>query len=396
MRLNINQIKPSPYQPRIAFNLEDIRGSVQKDGILVPITVRNKLGYYELIDGERRTRLARELGFRTVPVTVIDVDDVTARRMVWKVNTLRKDYTPKEKAYHFKNLQEQEGMSLRGIARECDYDAHAVMAHLNVLKLPQKYQHLVWQGRPLTVSHIRELEPYFNGNVATATLVEKLDLVIERKLTSDEIRKTIRPELEEIERKRVESAKKAVGKITTEVKPPETPDELDKAAQTLKREAKKKRDSTLTPKEKAEREAEKQRKKEEKKRKQEEKKRREEEKRKQHEEQIRKQVAEDTRLKLFQDKKFLDEAIKNMADYPLDYSPNEQSEEDASVTNSFDSAFDKFEEVLKNIDPKKFDEDPKIMGQSAFRAFKSLMEKYSFPCSICGNTKIVRECGHDL
>lgn len=236
----VKQIKPSPFQPRLTFNLEDIRGSIQRDGILVPLTVREKEGYYELIDGERRLRLAKELGYKTMPVTVIDVDDDTARRMVWKVNTLRQEYTPKEKAYYFKKLQEEYGMSLRGIGRECDYDYHAVLAHLNVLKLPEKYQELVWDG-PLSVSHIQELEPIFNqGEVRTSRIIQWLNQIIERKLTRSELREALRPELREIEERRIEAVQEVVREITPipeEIKL-ETPEDLEEAAKILRRRAK--------------------------------------------------------------------------------------------------------------------------------------------------------------
>jgi ParB family chromosome partitioning protein len=251
----VEHIRPSPYQPRLAFNLEDIRGSIQRDGILVPLTARKKDGYYELVDGERRTRLAKELGYKTVPVTVINVDDDTARRMVWKVNTLRQDYTPKEKAYYFKKLQEEYGMSLRGIGQECDYSYHSVNAHLNVLKLPEKYQELIWNG-PLSVSHIQELEPLFNGGELTSSrIIQWLDQVIERKLSSSELRETMRPELREIEERRIEAAKeviKEVAPVQEKVKL-ETPEDFEEAATTLRKEAKRRREETLTPEEKAER-----------------------------------------------------------------------------------------------------------------------------------------------
>jgi len=128
-----------------------------------------------------------------------------------------------------------------------------------------------------------------------------------------------------------------------------------------------------------------------------EKKRREEEKRKQHEEEIRRQAEEEARLKLLQNKDFLNEVVKVAPKILDSITPTAPNPEELEITkNSVDRVLDKFEEVLKTIDPKKFDEDPEIMRQSAFRAFKSLMEKYSFPCPVCGNTKIVRECGHEL
>ena len=243
IEIPLDQIKPSPYQPRLAFNLEDIRGSIQRDGILVPLTVRKKDGYYELIDGERRVRLAKELGYKIVPCTVVDIDDDTARRMVWKVNTLRQEYTPKEKAYYFKKLQEEYGMSLRGIARECDYDHHTVLAHLNILKLPEKYRELVWSG-PLSVSHIQELESLFDeSGVATPRVIQWLDQIIERKLTHSELREVIRPELREIERQRIEAAKEVVKEIAPVRRKIalETPEQLEEAAKALRREAKRRK-----------------------------------------------------------------------------------------------------------------------------------------------------------
>ncbi|MBA7599244.1 hypothetical protein ES703_06274 [subsurface metagenome] len=44
------------------------------------------------------------------------MEDQKAMRLVWRLNVERKDYTPKEKAYHFRNRQ-KEGMSLREIGR---------------------------------------------------------------------------------------------------------------------------------------------------------------------------------------------------------------------------------------------------------------------------------------
>jgi len=338
INIPLDQIKPSPYQPRLSFNLEDIRGSIQRDGILVPLTVRKKDGYYELVDGERRTRLAKELGYKTIPVTVIDVDDDTARRMVWKVNTLRQDYTPKEKAYYFKKLQEEYGMSLRGISRECDYGEQQVAAHLNVFKLPEKYQNLVWEGQ-LSISHIQELRPYFNGGASSEALISKLDLTLERKLTSPELRETIKPEIQEMEERRIEAAKEAMKKtasVPKEVKI-ETPEELEEAAMVLRREAKRKREETLTPKEKAKIETEKKRKEEERHERTQERKRREEGEVRKRVEEERKRIEGETRQKvereLLTDEKFLGKAAELASSEVKDVLKNMEPEIRALILN---------------------------------------------------------------
>lgn len=242
LEIPVDQIKPSPYQPRMSFNLEDIRGSIQRDGILVPLTVRKRDENYELIDGERRTRLAKELGYKTVPVTVINVDDDTARRMVWKVNTLRQDYSPKEKAYYFKKLQDSYGMSLRGIARECDADPKTVLAYLNVFKLPDDYQQMVW-GEVIPIRNILAAETLFNG-VERSTpevnpqLFEILDRSAKEKhFGAEQIQEALKPYLAKLRAEQVEKAKAVIAKIEPKVKAPETPEEFEEAAKALRLEA---------------------------------------------------------------------------------------------------------------------------------------------------------------
>lgn len=243
----IDEIKPSPYQPRMMFVLEDIKGSIMRDGVLVALTVRKKDGYYELVDGERRWRLAKELGYKTIPCNVIDIDDDTARRMVWKVNTLRKDYEPKEKAHFFKKMQELPyGMSLKGIAREYDQSIRTVKAYLNVFKLPNDYQQMVWD-RLIPLGVILELEPFFNG-VEYSTPQDNPEIFVildrakkEKGFDFMQARETIKPYLAKLRKEQVEKAKEALAEVEPEVKAPETPEEFEEAAKAFRREAKRRK-----------------------------------------------------------------------------------------------------------------------------------------------------------
>lgn len=436
-QISVGLIKPSPYQPRLSFDLEDIRGSIEKDGILVALTVRKKDGFYELVDGERRLRLAKELGYKTVKCNVIDVSDDVARRMVWKVNTLRKDYTPKEKAYHFKKLQEKYGMSVTGIGRDCDYDRHTVLAYLNVFKLPNKYQNLVWDGK-IGIAHIRELESLFNGEYSHH-ITDYLNQSLERKLSSAELRQTLRPELEEIERRRVESAKKAVGKITTEIKEPETPEELEKAAQILKKEAKKRQtkeqvleqqqkkaddalsavwnkiqkakkmgievtaflkkynNATLTlyptPKKATIQETNEvwQEAKGLKKNLdtviKEEKKRREEEERKKREEEIKRQAEEETKEKLLKDKEFIKEVAKIAPQIRTEPQETQLPFDIPSVDQQLDKIFSSMAKVTSD---SKVTPNP----QDFIQYIKGYIKRKKLVCPVCGETHLMWKCGH--
>jgi len=300
-QIPVGKIKPSPYQPRLSFNLEDIRGSIQRDGILVALTVRRKEGYYELVDGERRLRLAKELGYKEIPCDIIEVDDETARRLVWKVNTLRQDYTIKEKAHYFQKLQKQYGMSIEGIARETDYSRRAVTGYLNVFKLPEKYQQYVWDGQ-IGIADLLELEPLFNGGASTRTqILSWLNQRLKGSLrTSVELREALKPHVKELQEARVEAAQKAIKKLEPTIARLKTSEDYERAAEALKREATRRREEAMTPEERAAKE------KEEKRRREEEERRREE-----RDEEEKRRIAEIQR-KALEDKKFLQQVAEKV------------------------------------------------------------------------------------
>jgi ParB family transcriptional regulator, chromosome partitioning protein len=74
--LPIDKIFRNPHNPRTLFDPEPLKmllESIKELGILVPLLVyENKMGNYVILDGERRWRCAKELGFKTVPANVIE------------------------------------------------------------------------------------------------------------------------------------------------------------------------------------------------------------------------------------------------------------------------------------------------------------------------------------
>lgn len=323
--VSVDLIKPSPYQPRKEFDIEDLKGSIKKNGILMALTVRKVEDYYELIDGERRWRTAKVLGMKTVPISVMDIPDNLARQLVWKLNVNRKDYTTREKAEFFKKMQ-NEGMSLRGIAREFEQDHHMIMAYINVFRLPDDYQAMVWD-RIIPIRVIRELESLFSnasGERSPLTgqtmpaLFEILDRAArEKHFSAEQIKEALKPHLVKLREEAVEKAKEAVEDIDPTAKKPETPDELEKAAKALKLEAKKKREAKLTPEEKAKRE-------EERRQKQAERTRKSREKKKAEIEKIHEEEKAKAKLELMEDPDFI-KSIQNTPETPFekDYLPQE-------------------------------------------------------------------------
>lgn len=72
--ISISKIEADPNQPRKLFEagkLATLKSSVKKHGIMTPLVVEAVGGKFLLVDGERRFRVATELGLTEVPAVII-------------------------------------------------------------------------------------------------------------------------------------------------------------------------------------------------------------------------------------------------------------------------------------------------------------------------------------
>ena len=71
--LRIIDIEPNRNQPRKNFDqdsLQELAESIKMYGIIQPIVVTEKQGYYEIVAGERRWRAAKIAGLMEVPAII--------------------------------------------------------------------------------------------------------------------------------------------------------------------------------------------------------------------------------------------------------------------------------------------------------------------------------------
>jgi ParB family chromosome partitioning protein len=234
MEALVETIKASPYQPRYIFNLDGLESEIKKDGLLNDIVVRRKGDFYEIIDGERRWRVLKKLGWKNVPVRVVDADDEKARLLVYKLNKIRENYSIEEEARYFKKLAD-EGMTPLELSKQLNVEFHWVLAHLNIFKFPDEIQKAMW-AKHISVSHIVALENVIDRNIKEAVLTAKQ--ILERKLTVPDTRKITQKREEELKARIDEMRIKAVEKVLPAIAPKvprlETPEELEKAAEALK------------------------------------------------------------------------------------------------------------------------------------------------------------------
>ena len=76
--LKITDVEPNRNQPRKNFNqeaLEELAESIKEYGLIQPIIVTEKDGYYSIIAGERRWRACKLAGLEEIPVIVREDDE---------------------------------------------------------------------------------------------------------------------------------------------------------------------------------------------------------------------------------------------------------------------------------------------------------------------------------
>jgi N6-adenosine-specific RNA methylase IME4 len=90
-KLAINQINVRNRYRKNLGNIESLAASIKELGLLHPIVVRPD---GRLIAGERRLAACKRLGWKTVPVTYVDLKEVV--RGEFAENAFRKDFLPSE------------------------------------------------------------------------------------------------------------------------------------------------------------------------------------------------------------------------------------------------------------------------------------------------------------
>lgn len=157
--IEIARIQPNPYQPRREFSpgeLDELRRSIGEKGLLQPILVRQTPDGFQIVAGERRLRACRELGWETIPGTVVDVPDGQMLEVALVENLQRQDLNAIEKALAFRQLIDTFHLTHEEAALRVAVDRSSVTNHLRLLDLPERVREHVAEGR-LSMGHARAL-----------------------------------------------------------------------------------------------------------------------------------------------------------------------------------------------------------------------------------------------
>ena len=157
-RLKITEIEPNLEQARKKFDqeaLEELAESIKEYGLIQPIVVVKKEGYYMIVAGERRWRASKLAGLDEIPAIIRENDDKNTQISLIE-NLQREDLTPYEKAIGIKNLMNAYNLNQEQVAKQLGKSRSTNTNSLRILNLEPRVLEMAKEGK-LTEGHFRAL-----------------------------------------------------------------------------------------------------------------------------------------------------------------------------------------------------------------------------------------------
>lgn len=168
--VEVEKIKPNPYQPRVEFNddrLRDLSDSIRQYGVLQPLVVTRKEVFsdeggmvveYELIAGERRLRASKIAGVREVPVLIKSGDESDKLKLELAIieNLQREDLNPVDRAQAFHKLANEFNLTHKEIGKKVGKSREYVSNTIRLTALPQEVLEALMAGQ-INEGHTRPI-----------------------------------------------------------------------------------------------------------------------------------------------------------------------------------------------------------------------------------------------
>ena len=159
VKLKITEVEPNRDQPRKRFDedsLLELSESIRQFGVLQPLIVQKRDGYYEIIAGERRWRAAKMAGLKEIPVIIKEFTNQEIVEISLIENIQREDLNPIEEAQAFKRLLNEFNLKQDEVAERVSKSRTAVTNSIRLLKLDERVQQMVIDEM-ISTGHARAL-----------------------------------------------------------------------------------------------------------------------------------------------------------------------------------------------------------------------------------------------
>ncbi len=157
--LEIDEIKPNPFQPRFKFDpksIDELAQSIRESGVIQPIVVVPDGENYRIIVGERRWRAAQRAGLKKIPVLIRSIPRERELEISLMENLHRENLNPIEVGRVYQRMIQELGYTQEEIAERVSMDRTSVTNYLRLLSLPQAVLDFLAEDK-ISMGHARAL-----------------------------------------------------------------------------------------------------------------------------------------------------------------------------------------------------------------------------------------------
>ena len=157
--LNINDILPNRFQPRIRFDeekLEELAESIGKYGVIQPIVVRPVSNKYEIIAGERRYKASKLANKSTIPAIIVNLSDKDSEEIALLENIQRQQLSPIEEAVSYKRILDMGYITQEQLAKKLGKSQSTIANKIRLLNLDDEVQSYLLNNK-ISERHARSL-----------------------------------------------------------------------------------------------------------------------------------------------------------------------------------------------------------------------------------------------
>lgn len=157
--LEVKSIVANPYQPRREIHpehVEELAKSIQSEGLLQPIVVREKKGRFELIAGERRLCAFKHLKLKKIPARIIEASDASSATLALIENLQRENLNPIDEALGYASLVRDFDLTQEAAAERVGKGRATVANALRLLTLGTEIQGFL-SRRLISTGHAKVL-----------------------------------------------------------------------------------------------------------------------------------------------------------------------------------------------------------------------------------------------
>ena len=159
IELNIEDVLPNRFQPRIKFNdeaINELSKSIKEHGVIQPIVVRPIGDKFEIIAGERRYKASRMAELKTIPALITDLNDKDSAEVALIENVQRENLTPIEEAISYKKILDMGYTTQEALAAKLGKTQSTVANKLRLLNLDDEVQEALLNEK-ISERHARSL-----------------------------------------------------------------------------------------------------------------------------------------------------------------------------------------------------------------------------------------------